>query len=422
MGQQFQSRKIAQEASALLARIYARQLDYPRAFQYQTQNMLWRDSLFTEENSRSINNLRESYESEKQTLEIENLKNIQKIQAEENRLQAILLYGSGVALVLISTILLLLYRNYRYNQKITRQIEAQKEEITQIAENLQHANGEISEQKKVIEKKNFDLTSSITYAKRIQEALLPPHEELTEALQNYFVMYRPRDIVSGDFYWVAQKKYKTILAVADCTGHGIPGAFMSMIGNDLLNEIVVGRNITEPDKILEELRRRVRKVLRQQKTKNHDGMDIAICTIEQYPPGYEEILGTPKLEYAGAENSLFYIENENPQLLELKGSKAIIGGFNVLQQDRPFIKHTLLLEPHRLPLTFYLYTDGYQDQFGPKGKFMRRRFRELLSRIHPFDLPTQKEMVEQTINDWLGDHAQIDDMLVMGVKIKGQAH
>ncbi len=412
---EFNSKKITLEASLLLSEILEKQGRIKDAFELQKQVLLYKDDLFAEEANNSINNLRAGYESEKQTIEIENYQRIQKIQQKENKLKTRLLYVSITALVLIIVFMGLLYRNYRHNKKITRQTEEQKEEILGIAENLKKANKEISRKTKIIERKNKDLTSSINYAQRIQQAMLPSAKILENTLPEHFVLFQPKDIVSGDFYWVTEKKYKTIVAVADCTGHGIPGAFMSLIGNDLLNEIVLGRNITEPDKILSELRRLIRIVLRQEETGNHDGMDITICTFDKFPEGYEDLLGTPQLEFAGAENPLYYFING--KFNEIRGSKAMIGGFNVLEREHGFKKYSISLEKTQLPLTFYLFSDGYQDQFGEKGKFMKRRFKDLLTQIHQEDMNKQKQILAQTISEWTGEHAQMDDMLVLGVRI-----
>ncbi|TAE47376.1 MAG: hypothetical protein EAY69_06740, partial [Cytophagales bacterium] len=163
-----------------------------------------------------------------------------------------------------------------------------------------------------------DVLDSLNYAQRIQNAILPHEDILKKYLPNNFVLYVPKDIVSGDFYWISHRNYKTILVVADCTGHGIPGAFMSFIGTLLLNEIVNFRNIISPEEILNELRAGIKKALRQEETSNHDGMDATVLTIDQFPAEYKEMLGSPKIEFAGANNPLYYIQNG--ELKEIKGS------------------------------------------------------------------------------------------------------
>jgi PAS domain S-box-containing protein len=312
-------------------------------------------------------------------------------------------------------------RNEQLNLVLT-QFKKQQEELIKQSEDLRLANEAISKSQeelerknKIIERKNEDMLASINYAKRIQQAILPTTEEINRVLTDYFILYKPLDIVSGDFYWIARKHYKIIVAVVDCTGHGIPGAFMSLIGNDLLNEIVNTRSITSPELILEELRKDIQRVLRQGTTLVQDGMDIAICTIDQFPDEYKEVLGKPKLEFAGAGNPIVLIQNN--EIKYIRGDNIPIGGYHPRHTEKRFVKHTLTIEE---PTTFYLFTDGYQDQFGMgnNGKFGTRKLRELLLSIHQKPMELQKTILEQTMQDWLGDpHRQIDDILIMGVRV-----
>jgi PAS domain S-box-containing protein len=312
-------------------------------------------------------------------------------------------------------------RNEQLNKVLT-EFKKQQEALMHQAESLRLANDaitksqdELEKKNKIIERKNEDILASINYARRIQQAILPTKEEIEKVLTNYFILYKPLDIVSGDFYWISQKHYKTIVVVADCTGHGIPGAFMSLIGNDLLNEIVNTRNITSPEMILEELRKDIQRVLRQGTTLVQDGMDIAICTIDSYPVAYREELGTPKLEFAGASNPIVLIQNE--QLTYIRGDNIPIGGYHLKNNEKRFTKHTFTLD---VPTTFYLFTDGYQDQFGGEdnAKLGSKRLRELLFKVSNESLDLQREILDKHIVDWLGDPSkQIDDILMIGVKL-----
>ncbi|TAH18866.1 MAG: PAS domain S-box protein [Cytophagales bacterium] len=312
-------------------------------------------------------------------------------------------------------------RNEQLNNVLT-EFKKQQEALMKQAESLHLANNEISNSQKelanknkIIEKKNEDIMASINYAKRIQQAILPTTEEIDSLLNNYFILYKPLDIVSGDFYWVAKKHYKLILVIADCTGHGIPGAFMSLIGNDLLNEIVNTRNITSPELILEELRKDIQRVLRQGTTLVQDGMDIAICTIDQFSPDYEDILGKPKLEFAGASNPVVLIQND--ELIYIRGDNIPIGGYHPKNSHKKFTKHSFNLD---VPTTLYMFSDGYQDQFGGESnsKFGSKRLREMLFTIRKKPIKEQKEFLEANINTWLGEpHRQIDDILVLGAII-----
>jgi PAS domain S-box-containing protein len=312
-------------------------------------------------------------------------------------------------------------RNEQLNKVLT-EFKKQQEALMRQAESLRLANDAISNSQmelerknKIIEKKNEDILASINYAKRIQQAILPTSREIDAILNDYFILYKPLDIVSGDFYWITIKHYKVIVVIADCTGHGIPGAFMSLIGNDLLNEIVNTRNITSPELILEELRKDIHRVLRQGTTLVQDGMDIAICTIDQFPPDYRELLGTPKLEFAGASNPLVLIQDE--ELIYVRGDNIPIGGYHPKNSEKKFTKHSFTLDK---PTAFYLFTDGYQDQFGVEenGKFGARRLREMLFAIHNEPIKRQKEILEGNIVNWLVEaHRQIDDILILGAKL-----
>lgn len=312
-------------------------------------------------------------------------------------------------------------RNEQLNKVLT-EFKKQQEALLKQAESLRIANDEISnsqkelaDKNKIIEKKNEDIMASISYAKRIQQAILPTFEEINSYLDNYFILYKPLDIVSGDFYWITKKHYKLILVIADCTGHGIPGAFMSLIGNDLLNEIVNTRNITSPELILEELRKDIHRVLRQGTTLVQDGMDIAICTIDQFPPEHESILGKPKLEFAGASNPILLIQND--ELTYIRGDNIPIGGYHPKNSHKKFTKHSFTLD---VPTTVYMFSDGYQDQFGGENnsKFGSKRLKEMIFEMRDKPIREQGKRLEENINTWLGDpNRQIDDILVLGAVI-----
>jgi serine phosphatase RsbU (regulator of sigma subunit)/ligand-binding sensor domain-containing protein len=279
------------------------------------------------------------------------------------------------------------------------QIELQKNDIELQKQALEVAYTDIS-------KKNKHITSSINYAQKIQHAILPVHQQMQEGIPDVFVLFKPRDVVSGDFYWFSQKGDVLIIAAVDCTGHGVPGAFMSMIGNTLLNQIVNEKNITEPAAILNHLHQGVRKALKQEseQSERQDGMDIALCSINKR---------TRVVQYAGANNPLIWIQNG--QLEEIKGNKFSIGGMQK-EAERSFTNHTLQLTD---TTQFYLFSDGYEDQFGgPENKrFMSKRFKQLLLEVHQKPAGEQKQVLEQTIEQWQGRESQMDDMLVVGFRI-----
>jgi len=284
-------------------------------------------------------------------------------------------------------------------------VEEQKENLNRFNEELNATLELVSTQKHEIEIKNRDITSSINYAKRIQTALLPEAAKLKRALPEHFIFLKPRDIVSGDFYWFMESEDKVFLAAADCTGHGVPGAFMSVIGDVLLNQIVSEQKITSPDLILNHLHKGVQKILRQNETENRDGMEIALCVID-YKTGV--------LNYAGAMSSLYFFRNG--ESTELKGDRCSIGGVQ-LEENRIFTLHSIEINE---PLAFYIFSDGYKDQFGgPDGrKFMSKKFKEMLAEIHRLPSAEQRQKVEGEIVKWAGDKfKQTDDMLVIGFKL-----
>lgn len=280
----------------------------------------------------------------------------------------------------------------------TAKIEKQKDELHLAYNEIEHKNI-------IVEQKNRDITDSINYAKRIQKAILPLDAEIQRSLPQSFVLFKPRDIVSGDFYWFAKAGSKSILACVDCTGHGVPGAFMSMIGNSLLNEIVYEKKIYEPSRILNLLNEGVRMSLKQNQQDNetNDGMDIALISIDGM-----------KLEYAGAHRPL-YIINEG-KIKEISANKFAIGGMQTSSEEKLFINNEIRLEKND---TLYMFTDGFADQFGgEKGKkFMTKRFQELLLSIQKENMEEQKYLLESAIIKWKGDIEQVDDILVIGIRI-----
>jgi serine phosphatase RsbU (regulator of sigma subunit) len=292
------------------------------------------------------------------------------------------------------------------------QLQESYEEINQMNEELQATidlvtsqKEEIETQRDKIEKHNYDITSSINYAKRIQQAILPSREEIAMFLPNNFIFFRPRDVVSGDFYWFGVRGNKIVFAVIDCTGHGVPGAFMTLIANDLLNQIILEKGVCEPNKILNELHIRVRKSLRQSENDVSDGMEIAICTIDKW---------AKKVQYAGAKMDLYW--TQNGECHTTQSDNYPIGG-----EQREFKREFTLKEIDiTAPTTIYMSSDGYKDQFGGRHnkRFMSKNFRNLLFSLVDLPMEVQGEYLDQTITEWMGYHnRQIDDILVVGIKV-----
>jgi serine phosphatase RsbU (regulator of sigma subunit) len=253
--------------------------------------------------------------------------------------------------------------------------------------------------------KNKDITDSILYAKGIQSALLPKPNYIHQHFPESFLITLPKDIVSGDFYWFSEYKGKTIVAVGDCTGHGVPAALISMIGYNMLNYIVNMLDITNPAHILKRLNFEIQEAFNQDEKEAtiRDGMDIAICVIDK---------NNNLLEFAGANRPLYYVKNGELQII--KGDKKCIGG--IWEDDnKRFIKHSIPIDSIN---SIYLFTDGFLDQFGGKfgKKFLSRRFQNLLSSVNGHIMNEQKEILMNALNDWKGDEEQTDDICVLGLR------
>ncbi|MCK6639691.1 MAG: SpoIIE family protein phosphatase [Bacteroidia bacterium] len=306
-------------------------------------------------------------------------------------------YGIGFILTLMMTV--------RLSAKRLRKQKEKLEEVVQIRTK------EVVDQKQQIEKQKADLEEaytgiqdSIQYAKRIQNAILPEESYIRSVLTEYFILFEPRDIVSGDFYWITEKQGLKFVACVDCTGHGVPGALMSMIGNTLLNQILIEKNITDPGQILNHLHEGVRQALKQDVGGDtRDGMDISLVVIDPE---------NNSLTYAGANRNLWIIRNK--ELIETKADKFAIAG-SQQEERRQFTSH-------RIPLLkgdmIYMTTDGYADQFGgPKGKkFMVRKLQELLLVHSDSPVIVQREKLFEAFRDWKGSLEQVDDVLVIGIK------
>ncbi|MBL0331055.1 MAG: SpoIIE family protein phosphatase [Bacteroidetes bacterium] len=298
--------------------------------------------------------------------------------------------------------------------ELEQEVQLRTFQLRQEKEKVEIVNKEVTEQKAIIEAKNHDITDSIKYAKNIQEALLPPLQNLHKELKDAFVLYLPKDIVSGDFYWFAKRNNKRFIASVDCTGHGVPGAFMSIIGNTLLNEIVTEKNITSPAEILNELHIGVKTSLKQSgnsENERRDGMDIALCSLNEE--------GTI-LEYAGANRPLWIFrkgKSGDESFEMIKANKFPIGGLEMDNEiKRTFTNHSIPVEKGDI---VYIFSDGYADQFGgAKGKkFMVGNMQKLISDIYQKPIKEQEELLHKNFLAWKGEIEQVDDVLVIGFRI-----
>lgn len=320
----------------------------------------------------------------------------------------ILYFQAGSLIEILCFSLGLGYR-IRLNEKeriVAREavIQVQKEANEQLEQKVQERTQMLSQTNDELSTINENLQQSIRYAQRLQAGVLPLDERVEKLLPQSFIIYKPRDIVSGDFYWIEEVQNKIMIAVADCTGHGIPGAMMSMMGSTALTEVVVNRKVTAPDEILTQLDQVIQIGLQQDKTNLKDGMDIGFCLLD-----YENQV----IDYAGAHHPLYYIDEGEMKIY--KGVHKSIGG-NYFDMD---------FKNHRLPIkkgaSIFMLSDGFQDQFGgPDGrKFMKSRLKKLLLEIHQMPLAEQKNKMEEALNEWIAmnDTPQTDDILVLGIKL-----
>jgi serine phosphatase RsbU (regulator of sigma subunit)/tetratricopeptide (TPR) repeat protein len=425
------------DISNTLSKIYEAIANFSVALNYHKLFKNYSDSMISTENQKKTEQLQLQYEFEKKENQLVTQHKLKDIVFEKKiakqQLWVFSLMGFFASLLIVTIIIIrsrILQKRANEQLKIlneqvlekneilqerNEEINQQKEEIQAQAEFLELANDEITIQKNKIEKSHFQITSSIAYARRIQNAILPKQESIKQSLSQHFIFNKPRDIVSGDFYFFKQLNNYLIIAVADCTGHGVPGAFMSMLGMALLNEIVSNKEIASTNLALDELRNQIKNSLQQtgQIGEQQDGMDIALCSIN---------LKTFEMSFSGAhnpcwifhrENSDNFTPNDGNKLTELHADHQPVG---IFIKERPFTEHKIYLRTGDI---FYIFSDGYMSQFGgEKGdKFKTKRFKELLTEINCLSLDEQKQILETKFDEWKGKYDQTDDVLVMGVKI-----
>lgn len=377
------------KAALVLSEIAKKEGRYKQGWEYYELCIKMRDSTRSQETEKSLVEQEMKYEYEKLALkdsladaQIQAVKDLkikeQMATIKQEQTQKYALIG-GLLLMLILVIIVV--KGYQQKKR----------------DNLL-----INEQKQEVEEKNKEITDSITYAKRIQEAILPPRSELNKHLKNGFVLYKPKDIVAGDFYWLEQKNDTILFAAADCTGHGVPGAMVSVVCNNALNRAVREFGITNPAEILSKVRELVIETFEKSRDDVKDGMDIALCSLN---------LKTNELNYAGANNSLYLVRDG--KLSEVKADKQPIG---IYVTKDSFTNHKINLQKGD---AIYIFTDGYADQFGgEKGKkFKYEPFRKLLLDNENKPMDDQKEILDNSFETWKGSYEQVDDVCVIGVKI-----
>ncbi|OFX44255.1 MAG: hypothetical protein A2046_14020 [Bacteroidetes bacterium GWA2_30_7] len=426
--------------------------NYKKAFEYAELFININDSLLSTEKAKILEEMEAKYQSEKKQLNIEKLENEKKLQNEtiarkdaENRKQRILIFSFIAGFITILIFSILLFRLFTQKKKAFKLLSLKNEEILQKNEEINTQKEEIESQRDIvilqkehIETIHKEVTDSINYAKYIQEAVIPSNLKIDKLLDDYFILFKPKNIVSGDFYWITNVNEWLIIAVADCTGHGVPGAFMSMLGISFLNEIVRKQEVKQANEVLNLLRISIIDALSQtgKNEEQKDGMDISLVVIKSQIPSFKskvpssELLESYNAQWAGANNPLWIIRNiknlsglkENKDLLnfqnlanleEFKGDKMPIA---IHDNMIDFTNHELILQKDDI---IYLMTDGYEDQFGgTKGrKFLSKNLKQLLIANCQLSMEEQKQVLEKTLNEWIGEGEQIDDITVLGIRI-----
>jgi serine phosphatase RsbU (regulator of sigma subunit) len=347
-----------------------------------------RDSLYSSNNIDAIAQMQAAFDLKSKENEIDLLNNAQQLRDEQINKQKIIIFSLFGSALLFILLVFFIYRGYKKTKSIN--------------EALSHAYEQINE-------KNKSISDSIEYAKNIQNALLKIPEYFDRKLKDdYFILYKPKDVVSGDFYWVEQFDKKVLIAAADCTGHGVPGSLMSMLGIEKLKQAVREKGFTDPSEILSFANISFKETLSVRGTTItlRDGMDIALCCLN-FPDNI--------LQYAGANRPLLLVTTEGGQkiLKEFKPTKAAIGGFTDDSQTFPSISYSPALGD-----VFYLFTDGFADQFGglKDKKFNLKRFKELLLSISGLPMDEQHSKLNKAFEDWRSDNEQVDDVLVIGIR------
>lgn len=375
-------------AYEMLSLSYAQKGDYKKAYEYHRNFFRFKDSMMNESTSKQLAELDKKFESAKKDKELLQKDAALVKQSAETEKQTTQRNYFILGFLMMLILVVFVFRGYRQKQKANEIIAEQKHEV------------EI--QKNLIEEKQKEIVDSISYAKRLQQAILPPMSFVKQHLPQSFILYKPKDIVAGDFYWMEKIGDKLFLAAADCTGHGVPGAMVSVVCSNALNRTVKEFNIQEPGKILDKVRDLVIETFEKSESEVKDGMDISLCSLD---------LKNKSMVWAGANNALWIIRKG--ELIEYKANKQPIGK---TEAPTPFTTHKIQLEVDDL---LYLFSDGYADQFGGgKGKkFKYKQFLELLIKIHQQPLEEQKQTIDTTIENWKGKLEQVDDILVIGIRI-----
>ncbi len=361
-----------------------------RALYYHKRYIAVRDTLFSEENKKQLVRKEMNFEFEKKEAasKAEHDKEMAVAEADKKR-QTFVTWSVTGGLLLVIVFAGFIFRSLRITRKQNIVIEAQKREVEQ--------------QKKLVEEHQKEIIDSITYAKRLQEAILPPLEYVHKHLPESFILYKPKDIVAGDFYWMEVLDNIIFIAAADCTGHGVPGAMVSVVCSNALNRTVKEFGLRDTGKILDKVTELVLETFEKSDKDVKDGMDISLLAIHR---------ATGQVYWSGANNALWYIPNN--EVVEITANKQPIGKHD---NRKPFTSHVVEL-PSGSGI-FYLFTDGFADQFGgPKGKkFKYKQMEEKLLAVSNMPMKAQKDILDKSFEEWKGKLEQVDDVLIIGIRI-----
>ncbi|MCE9538619.1 MAG: tetratricopeptide repeat protein [Bacteroidetes bacterium] len=382
-----------------MADLYFETKRFQLALQHYKKAVALKDTIFSQENKKQLVRKEMNYEfGKKEAANKAEQEKKDAITEADSKKQKIIISSVAIGLLLVMIFAGFIFRSLRITRKQKQIIEVKSKE-TEEQKKI------VDEKNKLVEEKQKEILDSITYAKRIQSAMLPHRRDIWAAFPNSFVLFKPKDIVSGDFYFFHKSNKSVFIAAADCTGHGVPGAFMSMIGSERLTDAV--QESSNTSEILSLLNNGIKTSLKQSENENstRDGMDIALCSVD-----------TDKhiVKYAGANRPIWIIRNGQTEVEEIKATKKAIGGFT--DDSQHFDTHEIKLQQGD---TFYIFTDGYADQFGGKDKkkLMTKKFKEILLEIQDKPMKEQGQHLDNIIENWKAGTEQVDDILVIGVQL-----